>query len=204
MVTTLDNRVENWNIEISPLNFRTEAGDQFQVGIEPQFERLPEPFEIDDGIVLLPGTYRWTRYNVQAETANKRPWVVNVEAGWGAFYDGTMRQVQVGIDLKPSIHFAFGLETERNEVSLPGGDFSTTVFALKGDYNFSPNLSWANLLQYDSESREVGVQSRLRWILKPGNDLFLVFNRGWYRDFSGDYRRTFEKAAVKLQYTFRL
>ena len=33
----------------------------------------------------------------------------------------------------------------------------------------------------DSESRVLGVQSRFRWIIKPGSDLFLVINRGWYR-----------------------
>ena len=29
------------------------------------------------------------------------------------------------------------------------------------------------------------VQSRFRWILQPGNDLFLVLNRGWFRTFDG-------------------
>ena len=65
-------------------------------------------------------------------------------------------------------------------------------------------MSWSNLVQYDSASRILGAQSRFRWILRPGNDLFLVVNRGWYRREGGDYLPAFDKGSVKLQYTFRL
>ena len=89
-------------------------------------------------------------------------------------------------------------------MTLAGGAFSTLVHTARVDYNFTPNVSWANLVQYDNESRIAGVQSRFRWILKPGNDLFLVLNRGWFRAFDGEYERTFNRESVKLQYTFRL
>jgi hypothetical protein len=58
-------------------------------------------------------------------------------------------------------------------------------------------------MQYDNESRILGFQSRFRWILKPGNDLFLVLNRGWYRTYEHTYESSFDRATVKLQYTFR-
>jgi hypothetical protein len=203
-ITDLQNRVENWQVFTTPINFETESGDHLEVNYIPQYERLPEPFEISNGIVILPGPYRWTSYGFQVETADKRPWVVSIETGWGGFYNGTRRQVQISLTLKPSTHFAFGFEGERNDISLPTGGFFTTVFSVRADYNFSPNASWANLVQYDSESRELGVQSRFRWILKPGNDLFLVVNRGWYRDFEGAYHRSFDRGTVKFQYTFRL
>jgi hypothetical protein len=127
-----------------------------------------------------------------------------LEGGAGGFYDGTRRSVQVSLTLKPSTHLALGLDTERNDISLPGGDFTTTVVSGRFDYNFSPNVSWANLVQYDSESRELGLQSRFRWILTPGTDLFLVYNRGWYRDDRSRYLPTYDRGSVKFQYTFRL
>lgn len=204
IVTTLDSRVEDWAVETTPFNVRTESGDEFELSITPEYERLTEEFEISDGVEIQPGAYRWTRYTIEVATADRRPWVVESEIAWGGFYDGSIRQVEAGLDLKPSPHLAFGVEFERSAVSLAAGDFSTTVLGVKGDYAFSPNVSWANLVQYDSESRELGVQSRFRWILKPGNDLFFVLNRGWVRDLSGGYHRSFEKAAVKLQYTVRL
>jgi hypothetical protein len=203
-VANLDNRVENWGIETSPLNVLMDSGDTFQLGIEPMYERLPESFEISDGITIPPGSYRWDRYSASFETADKRSWVVSVESSWGSFYDGTRQQWQLGLTLKPSTHVSFGLDGERNDISLPGGDFYTAVLSASANCNLSPNISWANLVQYDNESRELGFQSRFRWILKPGNDLFLVFNRGWYRNFDRRFESSFDRGSAKFQYTFRL
>ena len=88
-------------------------------------------------------------------------------------------------------------------MTLKQGKFYTQILSLRGNYNLSPNVSWANFVQYDSESRVFGVQSRFRWILKPGNDLFLVFNSGWLKTFAGAYQPVFDKGTAKLQYTFR-
>jgi len=40
-------------------------------------------------------------------------------------------------------------------------------------------------------------------ILKPGNDLFIVINRGWIRTFDDRFESAFDRASSKLQYTFR-
>jgi hypothetical protein len=89
--------------------------------------------------------------------------------------------------LKPGHHLLLGLRAERADVDLKQGSFYKQLFGFQADYNFSPNVSWANLVQYDNESRILGFQTRFRWILKPGNDLFLVLNRGWFRTYERTY-----------------
>lgn len=203
-ITNLHNRVDNWRIFTAPINLRTESAEHLEFNYNPEFERLVAPFEISPGVVVPPGSYRWTRYRVEANTATKRPWVVDVAWWWGGFYDGTRRQLELGLTFKPNTHVALAVSAERNDVSLPSGEFFTEVFSVRGEYNFTADVSWANLVQYDNESRLLGVQSRFRWILKPGNDLFIVINRGWERGFSGTYLPAFDKGSAKLQYTFRL
>jgi hypothetical protein len=203
-ITNLHNRVQNWRIFMAPFNVRTESGEHLEWNYIPEFEHLDLPFEISPGVIILPGSYRWTRFRAEANTATKRPWVVDAALWWGGFYDGSRRQLELGLTLKPNTHVAVAARLERNEVSLSAGKFDTMVQTLRLDYNFTPNVSWANLAQYDSESRVAGVQSRFRWILKPGNDLFLVLNRGWYRTFEGTYLPNFDRGSAKLQYTFRL
>ena len=81
---------------------------------------------------------------------------------------------------------------------------TTDILTLKADYNVTANLSWANLAQYDNESMVAGLQSRFRWILQPGNDLFLIINRGWLRTLDESrFQPLFDRASVKLQYTVR-
>jgi hypothetical protein len=203
VIANLRNVIENWNAVVTPLGIEMDSGDQVQFNLGPEFERLPESFEIADGIVLPPGPYRWNRYNIEAETASKRFWVLQSNIGWGGFYNGSRRQIALGLTLKPSTHFSFGLESERNDISLEQGKFYAQLFSVRGDFNFSPNISWANLVQYDNESRLLGFQSRFRWIIQPGSDLFVVLNRGWYRTFDRSYVSTLDRCTIKLAYTFR-
>jgi hypothetical protein len=129
--------------------------------------------------------------------------VVEASWWWGSFFSGDRRQIELGLVLKPSPHLRFELKGERNDISLEEGEFFTQVFEVSADLNLSPKISWANLVQYDSESRILGFQSRFRWILKPGNDLFVVVNRGW-EDIDDRFRSAFDRGTLKFQYTFRL
>ena len=45
-----------------------------------------------------------------------------------------------------------------------------------GDFSFTPELSWNNLVQWDTDSDTIGVNSRLRWIPVPEQEIFLVLN----------------------------
>jgi len=203
IITNLDNRVDNWRVDIAPFEFELNSGDALEIRISPQFERLPYAFEIRKGIVVPVGSYQYTRSGVSMSTATKRPWVFRFEAFFGGFYNGNRRDLMVDFTLKPSHHLLLGMRAQRADVDLNEGKFFTQLFSLQADYNFSPNVSWANLVQYDNESRILGFQTRFRWILKPGNDLFLVLNRGWYRTFEHDYLSTYDRGTIKLQYTFR-
>jgi len=203
LITDLENVVQNWSIETSPLGIEFESGDRLQVGYSPEFERLEEPFEISPGIVIPAGSYTWQRYSVEAETASKRPWVVGFEFSNGTFYTGTRRQTALRFTIKPNRHFAIRVLGERNDIRLEEGRFFTQLVSLRADYNVSPDISWQNLIQYDNESRILGFQSRFRWILRPGNDLYLVLNRGWFRTFDRTFVSSYDRGTVKLAYTFR-
>jgi hypothetical protein len=96
-----------------------------------------------------------------------------------------------------------GLEGEWSRGGLPGGRFTAKVLAGRFELNFSPDLGWSNLVQYDSDSRELGFQSRLRWRVRPGSDVFVVFNRGWVHEEDGVYRPYFDRGSAKVQHTFR-
>ena len=202
-VYDLDNRLLDYRITTVPLGFETESQERFTFNFTPELQTLDEPFEIHDDIIVPPGEYRWRFYRAEIHTANKRPWVALFSYGRGGFFSGQRRQIRSAFVLKPSSNLRFELSYERNDISLVEGDFYTQIYALGADFNFSPRISWANLVQYDNESYILGFQSRFRWIIKPGNDLFVVINRGW-EDIDNRFRPAFDRGTVKLQYTFRL
>jgi len=55
-----------------------------------------------------------------------------------------------------------------------------------------------------SVSAVLGWQSRLRWILKPGNDLYVVYTQNWLDDPTLNRFSTLDRhAASKILYTHR-
>jgi len=98
------------------------------------------------------------------------------------------------------------VSTNQTFARLPEGDFVARIMSARVDYAASPFLSFSNLIQYDNRSQNMGWQGRVRWILQPGNDLFLVFSQGWLQDPAGGSRFSAEdgKVSAKFQYTFRL
>jgi hypothetical protein len=81
------------------------------------------------------------------------------------------------------------------------------LWQLKGGYAWSPNLVLTSFIQYDTESQNVGTNTRLRWTIRPGNDLFIVWNRGWQKLNLEPHQLSLlpdsETFAVKLRWTFR-
>ena len=202
-MTDPDGRTLDWMVIVSPLGLQTESGDELRLEWVPQFERLDEPFEIQDGIVIPAGDYRYTAWIAEVETAERRRWVAELEARWGSFYDGDLTRLEAALVLKPSPHLLLAAEGEWSRGELPAGRFTAKVLAGRLEVNFTPNLGWSNLVQYDSDSRELGFQSRLRWRVRPGSDVFVVVNRGWVHEEDGVFRPYFDRGSAKVQHTFR-
>ncbi len=193
----------------TPLHVTYHDGSNFLFEVRQLQEGLVEAFEISDGIVLPAGAdYAFVRYAVQGATADRRTVSVSSRFETGGFFSGTRNEFTATLGVRPRRGVALSLEFERNLVDLAEGSFDTTVLRLLANTQFSPWLSVGNNLQYDSVSRGLGWQMRLRWIQRPGNDLFIVYTHNW-RDLSiGPAARRFatfdNRLATKLLYTLRL
>jgi hypothetical protein len=95
----------------------------------------------------------------------------------------------------------FGVTADRNDVRLREGRFTTTLWRADVNTQFSPWLSLAQIVQYDTVSRGLGWQARFRWIQRPGDDWYVVYTHNWI---SGETLFTLDrKAAAKIVRTIR-
>ncbi|HEV8385321.1 MAG TPA: hypothetical protein VGQ11_10665, partial [Candidatus Acidoferrales bacterium] len=198
-------RTESWRLFTAPINWTFNSGDRIEFNYAPQFERLFAPFEISTGVILPPGDYRFTRWRGEFGTASKRRWKVDGTWWFGAYWSGRGDQVEFSVQYKIAPYLQFRLDTEQTFARLPQGNFVARIYIFRADYSASPLLSFSNLMQFDNESQNLGWQSRVRWILRPGNDLFLVFSQGWQQDARGGFHFSpaDSKLSTKFQYTFR-
>jgi hypothetical protein len=196
---------ESWRVFMAPVKYDLNSGDHLELNYAAQFERLFEPFEIAPGVTLPTGDHRFDRWCVQFNSASKRRWQFDYESWFGEFWSGRASQFETGVQYKIAPHFQTGIALEQTFARLPEGNFTASAFVLRADYSVSPLLTFFNVIQFDNETANLGWQSRVRWILRPGNDMFFVFGQGWLQDEARglSFHPIDTKIAGKLQYTFR-
>jgi hypothetical protein len=201
--------VESWDLYVTPLDWHLKSGDSIHAVFDfnPTYERLFEPFEISPGVHLQPGVYRFTRFRAVLSSATKRRLSGSVNLAYGGYWSGTAEQVTTNITFKLPPWFTVSAITNQTFAHLPEGDFIARIFSSSISYAASPTLSFSNLVQYDNRSRNLGWQSRMRWTLQPGSDLFFAFRQGWIQDMQDRgnlrFRTEDSKLSGKFQYSFR-
>ena len=198
-----DPLLRQWDVTVLQANFQSQ--DQIQVHVIPTSERLDRNFNISRDITLPIGSeYDYTRYRFQARSANRRMVAVEGQLETGSFYSGDRDQLNLDIAIRPRRGVVLFLDGEWNRIDLPQGSFTTRLYRTVLETQFSPWVSLSNNVQYDSVSAVMGWQSRFRWILTPGNDLYVVYNHNWLDDPVRDRFSTLDRrAASKFLYTYR-
>ena len=98
---------------------------------------------------------------------------------------------------------------QRQLVTLPRGDLTTNLYRVGGDWDVSPWISFTSNVQYDDVTSIVGLFFRGRWILTPGNDIFVVYTQNWLeQDPSSDpldrrFATLSRGGSLKVNYTYR-
>ncbi|MCP4902553.1 MAG: carbohydrate binding family 9 domain-containing protein [bacterium] len=207
-IMDLDGRVESWSAFTAPFYIVSESGDNYEFNWRPTFDRLDEPFEIVDGVDIPVGEYRWDRFRLEVKTSSHRWWRTTASVWFGTFYTGHLTQARVSGSVSSSSgKWRFDVEALNNDGDLPEGDFTQRMYQLKTYLAFSPDLVLSLFGQFDSESENLGFNTRLRWTIKPGNDLFVVWNHDWERSVAEDRHTSFESLSdqlvVKLRITLR-
>jgi hypothetical protein len=202
VATNLDGNWESYRVFFAPVNWRFRSGDRFEFNLNPVGERLVQPFQVADGVVIAPGSYHWRQYRLEVGTAQKRRFYAQVTWWFGGFYDGTIDQVIWTGAWNPTALLTVEFSGERNMGRLPAGDFDQTLVGTRARINISPDLSISSYLQYDTVSDTVGVNTRLRWTFRPEADLFLVYNHN-LRSAVDRWQLDSNQLVVKAQYAWR-
>ncbi len=196
-----------WEMELLGIAF--ESGDNVSVELTRRFEELYDMFEVSDGVDIFPGGYTVQRYSVGGYTAGRRKISVYGGVEWGGFWDGSSTEVDVRATFRPNAGVSVGASVGYNDVDLPRGAFSANVYELETEWDPTPDVSAIVQVQYDDVSERVGVFARLRWIVRPGSNIFLVYRHNWENRGAGlfDNRNLVtisQGASFKLNYTYRL
>ncbi|MBI4484865.1 MAG: hypothetical protein HY655_02530, partial [Acidobacteria bacterium] len=200
-----DNSLLTREIDLTAFQVDLHTQDSIQFHVVPTHERLEQSFRIAPGVTLPVGQeYGFTRYRLQGSTTSRRPLALSPQVEWGGFYSGDRLRFSLTANLRAAPGQMFTFTSEWNRVSLAEGQFHARLYRVIAETQFNPRVALVNNVQYDSQSAAIGWQSRFRWIVRPGNDLYFVYIHNWQEDPLGHRTYTLDRRlSSKILYTHR-
>lgn len=200
----LSGGLETERLFVELFELETRSGDEISMNFNHRREVLYEDFEVVDGTVIPVGDYEYSGFNVQISGASERVLAPGFDYYKGEFFNGDRVEMSAELEWRPNRRLNMGVEYEYNDIELPNGQFVTRLMALNANVAFNVRWSWLNLIQYDNESESVGINSRLRWNPRAGQDLYIVINHGYSAEESFSRLRSEQSQyALKYTHTFR-
>ena len=179
LFTDLGSVVDTFDYNILSTRFTFHSGDSLSGRVFFSRDNPTEPFQIIDGVTIPASTYDNLGVSFSAGSSATRPIAVSGSVTSRGFYGGNRRDYRVGLALRPGPYFSASASYSINDIDLPQGSFVVRLFSMRASVQFTPDLSWDNTVQWDNQSDQLGLNSRVRWEFRPGQELFVVYNEGF-------------------------
>ena len=151
-------------------------GARISLSAGGNLEGLKEPFEISDGIVIQPGTYRNNGLFVFLNTNRGRAVSLFARIQAGGFFDGDQFNVSPSINIRLGDYLSSELSWSRNDIDLSAGSFVTNLGRLRVTYAFNTEMALQALIQYNDVDDSVSTNLRFSWVGEANTGLFVVYN----------------------------
>ena len=156
-------------------------GGRFGLRVDREQDRPISNFRIyraPDGreVIIPPGLYTWYYWTPEYFSDPSLPISVVANPSFGKFYDGDWTHLSFTVNGRIGSKVAASVGYTRDDISLPGGDFVTTLVPVRVSYAFTPLANIQALIQYNSQSTIVSSNIRLALLDRSGTGLFLVYN----------------------------
>ncbi|MGB0890729.1 MAG: DUF5916 domain-containing protein [Flavobacteriaceae bacterium] len=154
-----------------------------------------------DGATKLLGNkgYKYTSIRASYRSDQRKKVSFNINPSIGQFFNGKKYSLRTNIVWRIQPYFSGSLLVNYDKIELPNPFPSADLWLIgpKIDLTFNKNLFWSTFIQYASQQKNFGINTRLQWRFAPLSDLFVVYNDNY---FSNDFSPRFRSLNLKLTY----
>ncbi len=172
------------NVLLYIFNFRDQS--VFDIWVANNYTELLQPFDPTNSNKdsLAAGTrHRWKAFGIEYFSRPQRLFTYNISTRAGGYYANGNRysaSADIGYRFQPYVGIA--LSTVYNDIHLPA-PWNNTRFWLVGpriDMTFTNKLFLTTFVQYNSQQKNINLNTRFQWRYRPASDLFLVYTDNYY------------------------
>jgi hypothetical protein len=154
-----------------------------------------------DGAIALPidSSYKYTTVNLGYRSDKRKTLSYQIEPSIGTFFNGKKYSFEANLAWRIQPKFSGSLQINYDKINLPDPypDASIWLIGPKVDLTFNKSIFWSTFIQYSSQQKNVGINTRLQWRFAPLSDLFIVYNDNY---FSNGFTPRFKSLNLKLTY----
>lgn len=170
---------DNTNYLAYNINFRSRS--TLTGWIANDYVKLQRPFDPTNkgGATLATGTeHSWEAFGLEYSSRPQSLFTMALSTRYGGYYANGNRlniSSELGYRFQPYVSVA--LSSSYNDIRLPQ-PWNTTKFWLIGprlDVTMTNKLFFTGFVQYNEQSDNINLNTRLQWRYKPASDLFIVY-----------------------------
>jgi len=123
--------------------------------------------------------YNFSRGTVSFNSDRRKRFTYDTSASYGDFFNGKITTLSASGNMRFGYWGNFSLSYNYNDIRLPEnyGEIDLHLFRFRGLVSFTNKLFFNNTVQYNSQSENFSVFSKLQWRYSPLSDIFLIYNQ---------------------------
>jgi len=177
----------------SAFEIRFQDGGLFGWVPHTRFDTFNTPFTLRDGMAVIPaGSYSWWNNGLRYSLAPQRRvsgQIINWAWHVGYFGGGTNHDININPRIRITDQISSQVSYGINKISLPvrlcvdksdpkGCGFTDHQINFRLNYSFNNQWLTSTILQYNNADDLWGLNVRLNYIFRPGDDFFLIYTEG--------------------------
>lgn len=195
--TDLDNNLQTLTHSVYPLILQFPNNDELSFGIVEVTDKPDYDWSLAGDITVPAGDYDMLTYYLSLKLGGSRTFGGDVGTSWGDFYGGDWYSAHTNLWWIPMSLISCGLSYDYEHFDMPGGLLDSQTVSLWLNLRFTPRVRWANLIQYDTVSESIGLNSRFSWEYREGHRLDLVLSQ-LYQDGTPTYELVDSELVAKV------
>jgi hypothetical protein len=143
-----------------------------------------DPTGTTDATPLPIGDYHYTSFGANYRSDHRKVFAYSIRPSIGKFFNGERYSLRVNLDYRIQPHFSAAIQLNYNKINLPNPypDADIWLIGPRFDITFNKSLFWATFIQYNSQSVNFSINTRLQWRFAPLSDLFVVYNDNYFTE----------------------
>jgi len=135
---------------------------------------------LGDNFDNLPvGDYNFSSVSLSFSSDVRKRFTYSISSTYGQFYNGKIFTSNLSGNLRFGYWGKFNITYKYNKINLPQnfGKLDLHLLRARGLISFTNKLSFNNTIQFNSQSENFSIFSKLQWRYRPLSDIFLIYNQ---------------------------